>query len=200
VPAAGTKRRRNAAATKELLLDAAVAEFAEHGLAGARIDRIAERSGANKRLLYAYFGNKDALFDTVVERHAAELSAAVPLDPADLGDYAGRVFDYLVEHPDTLRLVTWRDFEGREPTAAEERAYAAKLREIRAAQKAGTVNADLNALDLLALVQRLPTSWLAAPVGLKAAAGKDPMATRRLKQHRAALVEAARRVAAPDSR
>jgi AcrR family transcriptional regulator len=190
-----TKRRRNVEATKELLLDAAVEEFAEHGLAGARIDRIAERAGVNKRLIYAYFGNKDDLFDTVVSRHADQLSEAVPLDPTDLGDFAGRVFDYLIEHPLTLRLVGWRDFENRPPTAAEERAYAKKLREIRAAQRAGTLNAGIPAIDLLAFAQRLATSWLGAPVGLRAAAGNDPMAARRLKQHRAALVEAVRRVA-----
>ncbi|MEA2532746.1 MAG: hypothetical protein QOJ93_557, partial [Actinomycetota bacterium] len=52
-------RPRDAEATKELLLAAASEEFAEHGLAGARIDRIAERAGANKRLLYRYFGDKE---------------------------------------------------------------------------------------------------------------------------------------------
>ncbi|WP_217146124.1 TetR family transcriptional regulator, partial [Streptomyces sp. AC627_RSS907] len=45
-------------ATKARLLAAARAEFARHGVAGARVDRIAAAAKANKRLLYVYFGNK----------------------------------------------------------------------------------------------------------------------------------------------
>ena len=56
-------RRRNAESTKRRLLDAATAEFAERGFAGARIDRIAERAGTNKRMIYAYFGDKDQLLE-----------------------------------------------------------------------------------------------------------------------------------------
>jgi AcrR family transcriptional regulator len=53
-------------ATKARLLGAALTEFAEHGIAGARVDRIAEQAGANKRLIYVYYGNKEQLFETVV--------------------------------------------------------------------------------------------------------------------------------------
>ena len=49
------------------ILDAATAEFARYGLGGARVDRIAERAGANKRMLYYYFGSKEALFLAVLE-------------------------------------------------------------------------------------------------------------------------------------
>jgi AcrR family transcriptional regulator len=45
------------------LLDAAFEEFAQHGLAGARVDRIAEAAQANKGLIYVYYGNKEQLFD-----------------------------------------------------------------------------------------------------------------------------------------
>jgi AcrR family transcriptional regulator len=187
----------DAAATKELLLRAAVDEFAEHGLSGARIDRIAERAGANKRLLYVYFGNKEDLFDAVVSRHVNELNEAIPFDAADLAGHAGRVFDYMLENPHVMRLVTWRDFEREAPTPAEEAAYARKLAAVRAAQRAGLVNDGLPAVDVLAITQRMATSWLAAPIGLRAAAGKDPLSARRLRQHRTALVEAVRRVTAP---
>jgi AcrR family transcriptional regulator len=54
-------RQRNPALTKQDILVAARAEFCEFGLDGARVDRIAERAAANKRLLYHYFGNKEAL-------------------------------------------------------------------------------------------------------------------------------------------
>ena len=54
---------RDADATRARILDAAVAEFSARGLAGARIDRIAEAAAANKRMIYVHFGSKDGLFD-----------------------------------------------------------------------------------------------------------------------------------------
>jgi AcrR family transcriptional regulator len=197
--AAPTKpvRPRNVKATKALLLTAAADEFAEHGLAGARIDRIAERAGANKRLLYVYFGNKEQLFDAVVGQQVNDLNDAVPMNAQNLAAYAGAVFDHLLENPRVARLVAWRDFERAFPTKAEEAAYATKLAAIRAAQRAGQLYDGVSAIDLLAITQGLITSWLGATVGLKAAAGKDPMSPRRLRQHRTALIHAVQRITEP---
>lgn len=60
--------KRQPARTRGNILAAATAEFAAHGLAGARVDEIAARAGANKRMIYQYFGNKEALWLTVLER------------------------------------------------------------------------------------------------------------------------------------
>jgi AcrR family transcriptional regulator len=60
------RRVRNPELTKRDILVAAREEFCERGLDGARVDRIAERAAANKRLLYHYFGNKDALYSAVL--------------------------------------------------------------------------------------------------------------------------------------
>lgn len=49
------------------ILEAAKQEFSSHGLAGARIDRIAANAGANKRMLYYHVGNKEDLYLTVLE-------------------------------------------------------------------------------------------------------------------------------------
>src|SRR5882757_10435807 len=49
------------------ILDAAVDEFGERGFAGARVDSIAERAGANKQLIYYYFKNKAGLYAAVVD-------------------------------------------------------------------------------------------------------------------------------------
>ena len=62
----GPKRARNSGKTKAMILVAARAEFAERGFEGARVDAIAERAGANKRLLYHYFGNKEDLYRAVL--------------------------------------------------------------------------------------------------------------------------------------
>jgi AcrR family transcriptional regulator len=66
---------RRPQSTKARILRAARAEFAERGLEGGRVDRIAERSGANKRMIYHYFENKDGLYATVLESIYAELRA-----------------------------------------------------------------------------------------------------------------------------
>src|SRR5438552_8258301 len=58
------------------ILRSAVAEFADKGLAGARVDEIAARARINKRMLYHYFGNKEALYLAVLESVYADLLAA----------------------------------------------------------------------------------------------------------------------------
>ncbi|NRB03273.1 MAG: helix-turn-helix transcriptional regulator, partial [Rhodobacteraceae bacterium] len=60
-------RTRDAEATKTRILAAAKAEFARLGLGGARVDEIADKAGANKRMIYHYFGNKEDLFTAVLE-------------------------------------------------------------------------------------------------------------------------------------
>ena len=64
--AEASKRPRNSAKTKASILAAARVEFADRGFEGARVDAIAERAGANKRLLYHYFGNKEELYRAVL--------------------------------------------------------------------------------------------------------------------------------------
>ena len=64
--AAAARRPRNSALTKASILAAGRLEFAERGFEGARVDAIAERAGANKRLLYHYFGNKEDLYRAVL--------------------------------------------------------------------------------------------------------------------------------------
>ncbi|MBT6587861.1 MAG: helix-turn-helix transcriptional regulator, partial [Rhodospirillaceae bacterium] len=70
----GAKRDPDAA--KERILQAALAEFSDKGLGGARVDVIARRADVNKRMLYHYFGNKDDLFLAVLEFSYAEIRHA----------------------------------------------------------------------------------------------------------------------------
>ncbi len=62
----GRKQNSESQSTKELILQAAVDEFAEHGLSGGRVDRIKDRAGVNKQAIYYYFKNKDALFSAAL--------------------------------------------------------------------------------------------------------------------------------------
>ncbi len=102
---------RDSAATKARILKAATAEFSERGLAGARVDRLAASAGANKQLIYAYFGSKEALFDATLEANLETLLDGVPFDSADLTGYARRLFDFNLAHPDLGRLARWHALE-----------------------------------------------------------------------------------------
>lgn len=94
--------------TKDELLKAAKAEFAEYGLAGGRVDRIAESAGVNKQRIYGHFGSKDGLFDAVLGQAMVDAAADKPLEPGDTpADYAARTFDFHRRHPELLRLLLW---------------------------------------------------------------------------------------------
>ncbi|MBF6132285.1 TetR family transcriptional regulator [Nocardia otitidiscaviarum] len=95
-------------ATRRALLRAARAEFAEYGLAGARVDRIAEAAGVNKERIYGLFGSKDKLFDVILIDTMREfLEVVQPLSETEPGKYVGKLFDYHREHPQLLRLLLW---------------------------------------------------------------------------------------------
>jgi TetR/AcrR family transcriptional regulator len=109
----GTKpRRRDPAATRNKLLTAARREFAESGLAGARVDEIAARAGVNKQLVYHYFGDKDALYLAVLEWVYEEIRAyerklnleGLPPEQA-IRKLIGSSFDHLALHPDCILLL-----------------------------------------------------------------------------------------------
>jgi AcrR family transcriptional regulator len=190
--AARKPRPRNATATKALLLKAATEEFAEYGFAGARIDRIAERAGANKRLLYVYFGDKNQLFDAVVQEQTDAVLKAAPMDDGDLCEFAIARFDYVLANPDARRIAAWRTFEQTEPSDAERAAFRARIEAVEKAQHAGRIRTDIPAADLFAFVLRMTESWLSAPPALQAAGGGDPLSPERVQQHRAALQTAVR--------
>ncbi|WP_425826236.1 TetR family transcriptional regulator [Streptomyces fractus] len=134
----------DSAATKQRIVAAATAEFAAHGVAGARVDRIATAAKANKRAIYDYFGDKNKLFAVVLERRLAELAEAVP-PSEDLPGYAERLFDYHRAHPEALRLVMWEALEvGNGPVPAEEERTAHYGDKVRAAQ-AGDTDDDARA-------------------------------------------------------
>lgn len=185
---------RNAAATRARILTAAVQEFAAFGEAGARIDRIAEAAGANKRSIYVYFGNKDGLFDATLVHVIDAMTTEVPLTETDLPGYAGRLFDYLLEHPEGWRLSMWRQLERPASGPDDSPIFA---RKIEAMHRSSVPNTGLPPTDLIALVMALTVAWFINPTALLTADGADISSPRRIATHRAALVEAARRMCEP---
>jgi AcrR family transcriptional regulator len=101
-----------AAATRQRILDAALVEFAEKGLAGSRVDEIAARAGANKRMLYAHFGSKEDLWLTVLEgayaaKREEERAVAVEHLPPREGMARLVAFNlrYTARHPEFVALL-----------------------------------------------------------------------------------------------
>ncbi|MFJ3779104.1 TetR family transcriptional regulator [Streptomyces sp. NPDC090075] len=151
---------RNADETRRKILEAATEEFAQYGIAGARVDRITRTAGVNNALLYRYFGSKTELFDTVYSRLVTEIVDAVPMEPTDLPGYAGRLYDYYEAHPDVVRLAAWRQLERPEHTLPQVvyDAQREKAESIAQAQKDGAVPDSLPAGELRDLMILLSLS------------------------------------------
>jgi TetR/AcrR family transcriptional regulator len=118
-PKARLELVRDAERTQQSILAAAEAEFADKGLAGARVDVIAGRAGANKRMLYYYFGSKEGLYLAVLERmYIAMRHAERELNLADLAplDAIERLvefkFDYCQAHPTLIPLLSGENMHG----------------------------------------------------------------------------------------
>ena len=105
-------RKPNAQRTRADILSVARTEFVEHGLSGARVDAIAERTHTTKRMIYYYFGSKEGLYSAVLEQAYSDIRSAEAtlsmddLDPVTaLRRLIAFTFDYEDEHPDFVRLI-----------------------------------------------------------------------------------------------
>ena len=111
-PRPAETRPRDADRSQKDILDAALREFADHGLGGARMDRIAERADVNKRLIYYYFESKESLFLAVLERayesirgEERQLSLS-QVDPIEaIRRLIAFTWNYYIEHPEFLSLL-----------------------------------------------------------------------------------------------
>ncbi|MES2960387.1 MAG: TetR family transcriptional regulator [Pseudomonadota bacterium] len=105
-------RSRDADRSALAILAAARDEFAEHGLGGARMERIAERAALDKRLIYYYFENKDSLFRAVLEHTYLDIREAEKqlhlndLAPAEaVRKLTEFTWNYYLAHPEFLTLL-----------------------------------------------------------------------------------------------
>ncbi|MDO0926954.1 TetR family transcriptional regulator [Streptomyces sp. TG1A-8] len=188
---------RDPGATRARIFEAAVAEFARHGIAGARIDRIATAAKANKQLIYAYFGNKAELFTQVLGRSMVDMAAAVPVDPDDMEGWIDRLIDYHAAHPELLRLLFWEGVEYGTAELPDEAArqdhYARKIAAIADGQARGVITDAIPPGDLLLLLVSLANWTAVVPQMRRILAGTEDTDHERL---RASIKEAARRLVA----
>jgi AcrR family transcriptional regulator len=189
--------------TRQRIFEAAIEEFAEHGNAGARVDRIAEKAHANKESIYRYFGPKDELLRRVLDRYLDERGEQLLPKAQDLDAYTAGLFRYFAAHPEFLRLSLWESLEldARPDAYAMEhrrRHYQEKLASIAEQQSAGRIDPELDPRHLLVTILGIANYWLVMPQLVRVIFGEEPDAAT-LDRHGEFIAECVRRIVAPRS-
>jgi TetR/AcrR family transcriptional regulator len=185
-------------------LRAAVAEFAEHGIAGARTDAIARAARVNKALLYYYFKDKDALYGAVLDHVFSGLrERLMPVFESDLEprekmlEYVGRYFDYIAANPRFPRVVQaeWMRMGpkgspqmlriAREYFAPIYRRVAEMLREGMAKRQFRAVNP----MDFMPSLVGVIIFYFSTAPAMKALLKVDPLSKKRIAERREFVLE-----------
>ena len=197
------KITRNPQASRARILEAARIEFVSHGLSGGRVDRIAEKSGVTKNLIYHYFGSKDALYLQVLERIYANLREhQQDHDLRDLPPVEGmkrlvsNTFDHFAATPDLIRLMSIENIhyaQHLKRSGATKSLYGGLLDTIRILLKRGqderAFRADVDAVDLYLSISGLAYFFLSNQHTLSWLLDRDLAAPRRVLKRRAHVVE-----------
>ena len=183
------ERLRDADRSQAIILAAARDEFALYGLGGARMDRIAERAGLNKRLIYYYFEDKEKLFRAVLEQaylHIREEERKLNLlnlTPADaLRKLVEFTWTYYLEHPEFLTLLNSANLHKARHLDASERVremnspLIATLGEIlERGRKEGSFRGGVDPVQLYVSIAGLSYFYLSNNHTLSAIFGRDLM-------------------------
>lgn len=163
--------------TRRRILAAALAEFSAKGFAGARVDAIARRARGNKRMLYHYFGDKEALFTAVLRRKMAERrawGAALPNDPAERLPFW---FQAACEDLAWSRLLEWEALQDNAKEVIDEKerraASADWLKRMRQRQKQGQLTSAFDPCHLALAMQSLTLFPAAFPQLVRLTTGKS---------------------------
>ncbi len=201
------KRRRAPEQTRRAIIDAAIAEFADKGLSGARVDEIAARTATTKRMIYYYFGGKEQLYATVLEElYGGIRDAEAALEPASLPPTQAlrrlveTTFDYHAAHPEFVRLVAVENIHSARhldllPGIVTR--SSGVLSELRALLERGAAEgvfrAGIEPLDLHMLINGVSFHRVSNRHTLNRLFGQDLTAAQVMKRQRAMLVEVVER-------
>jgi TetR/AcrR family transcriptional regulator len=190
--------------SRAAILQAAVREFANHGIAGARTDKIARSAKVNKALLYYYFKDKEALYGAVLDQVFGGLIAHVgevfsrDLPPREkILAYAGAHFDYVASHSLYPRIVQGEMMgAGRGRAKHLERIVKKYFRPLfgRVSEviKTGQAIGDFRPVDPLQFVPSMIAVivfyFTSAPV-MRLMTGKEPMTPERVAARRTAVLD-----------
>ena len=195
-----TIAKRDSERTRQAILDAATAEFAENGLSGARVDRIAEIAGANKRMIYYYFDSKEALYLAVLENAYAAMrrsESGLSLDHLAPLEAIRRLvefkFDFWVANPDLIALLKNENMLGAQHLKRSTRLKEMHISLVRtigsilgAGVAAGTVRPGIDPLQLYISISGLSYFFFSNGPTLTTAFGKNlhtPAARRARRAH-----------------
>jgi TetR/AcrR family transcriptional regulator len=211
----GRERVYDAQRTREAILSAAETLFAERGFEGTSVDAIASHAGYNKSLLFQYFGDKLGLYSEVLKRADREMIELVGRAYASkasrlteessilqaeefrifLATMLRSIFDYLLEHPRLLRILTWELAAGWQTFtqiasqfAPGDLAQAARL--LERAHKAGLLRSDfVPAIQFMMLVPWCQIYFGYLPLYQRLLPEEDLSSARRLAEARDYLVD-----------
>lgn len=195
--------RRTAALSKEMIIKAAITEFALKGLDGARVDEVARRSGINKTLLYHHIGNKDDLFTAALEatyqtiRERQREFVARRMDPeAGMRQLVHLLMSIWVEHPEYGKLLASENFHGgkhvrRSKLIGEmyQQVVDALNDLLKRGVEQGVFRSGLDAIDLYISISSLSAYYVAHQHTLNALFHFDPMKPHRLRQREDHIVD-----------
>jgi len=162
ISAMRSARKPDRERSRQDILAVARAEFAEHGLSGARVDAIAARTHTTKRMIYYYFGSKEGLYLAVLEQAYGDIRAMEQkLDLQSLAPVEAirriveSTFDYDEAHADFIRLVSIENIHHGKYLARSEtiRSLNATVLEaltaiLRRGRHLGVFRTDITATDL----------------------------------------------------
>jgi AcrR family transcriptional regulator len=200
-PEKGPERQRDADRTRAEIIDVATREFADQGYAGARVDEIAAKTRTTKRMIYYYFGSKEQLYVTVLERayqmiRSMEQELDVEhLDPVDaIRQLAELTFDHHESHPDFIRLVSIENIHRAEHLARSsvlsglaDPAVGVLARILERGRAAGTFRDDVDALDLHMVISAFCVFRTANRHTFNAIFNRDMLDPRRREHYRRML-------------
>lgn len=186
------ERQRDADRSQNIILAAARDEFAEHGLGGARMDRIAQRASLNKRLIYYYFDDKDRLFQAVLEQAYLHIRGEerklnlLGLKPAEaLRRLVEFTWNYYLAHPEFLSLLNSENLQAARHLQDSDRPremnspLIATLGEIlERGRKEGSFRGGVDPLQLYVSIAGLAYFYLSNHHTLSAIFGRDLMTVR----------------------
>jgi TetR/AcrR family transcriptional regulator len=166
------ERRRDPDRSRQALLDAARHEFADKGLAGARVSEIAERAGLNKQLISYYFGGKQGLYDTLVEQWLEQERAMA--DPAvGLDEIVARYLAVAHTQPELQRLFIRENLEADHATVTPE-LDADDVNELRRRQAEGEIDPEIDPAFLLIVLQAAVSIGVLFPRDVRRYLDMDP--------------------------
>jgi len=150
---------------RERILRAAMEEFAEHGFAGARVNRIAAAANLNKQLIYHYFDSKDGIYSAVLGEMLASMH-----DSVDAASDIKQLMRRQIGDPEARRawsrMVAWEGLAGDRPVASAAERQESVHRQVQAImrlQREGQLATDIDPRFALATIYAVGTSPYVIP-------------------------------------